>query len=135
MKISISICHMSSGISSKCLLCYISPFSMPSCNTWNFFDPRKVLHRRINRKYSCSSSYMILISYIFSRYTSCYIFLWANYPHKWAEDIHIWNNIDSNFLFHKADSSPHHQNCLQVYCDSHHNTHHLYNLEDNLQES
>ena len=137
MKISISIFHRSSGISFQHLLFYISPFSMPSYNTWNFFGPRKVLQCRINHKYSCSSAYTFWISHIFSCYTSCYIFLWAKCPRKWAEDIHILNKIDSNLLLHhhKVDSSPHHQNCLQVYCDSHHNIHCLCVLDYNLQEN
>ena len=76
----ISICHMSSYISSKHLIYYIFPFSIASYKTWSFFDPRKVLQFHINRKYSCSSFYMIWISYIFFHYISCCIFLWANCP-------------------------------------------------------
>ena len=126
--------HMSSYISSLLLIDCISPFSIASYNTWSFFDPRKDLHFHINHKYSCRGSYMLRLSDIFLPYISCCIFSWANCPRKWAEDIHIWNKIDPICL-HKVDSSPHHQNCLQVYCDSHHKTHHLDILGDNLQES
>ena len=149
MKISISICHMSSGISSKRLLCYISPFSMPSCNTWNFFDPRKVLHRRINCKYSCSSSYMSRTSYIFSPYTSCYICLLAICPYNLeqellqqlqlleTQDIDNLNKTYPNLQIqsHKVDSNHHHHNCIQGYCWNHHNNHLDSNLvRHNLQE-
>ena len=128
--------HMSSYISSERLIYYISPFSIASYKTWSFFDPRKVLQFHINHKYSCSFAYMIWISDIFLHCISCCIFLWANCSRKWwAEDIHIWNKIDPNSHFHEVDSSLHHQNCLQVYCDSHHNIRHQKKLRDNLQES
>ena len=76
----ISICHMSSYISSKHLIDYISPFSIASYKTWSFFDPHKVLQFHINRMYSCSFSYMIWISDIFLHCISLCIFLWANCP-------------------------------------------------------
>ena len=76
----ISICHKSSYISSKPLICYISPFSIASYKTWSFFDPHKVLQFHINRKYSCSSPYMIWILDIFLHYISCCIFSLANCP-------------------------------------------------------
>ena len=75
--------HMSSYISSKHLIDYISPFSIASYKTWSFFDPHKVLQFHINHKYSCSSSYMIWISDIFLHYISCCIFSWSNCPCNW----------------------------------------------------
>ena len=132
--------HKSSCIFVGRWTCCISPFSFASCNTWNFFDPRKVPQLRIDCKTPYSLSYTFWICHISWHYISCYIYSWPTCPRKGKNPtdkpgIHMLYNIDSNLKLHEVNSNDRHHNCFAYYGKDHDISYHLYYLEYKWQEA